>query len=218
MAGIDAPLELARCHRELCAGIHAEALGRVGRDEREHIAAGGATDLEHVGQVELALGVIAAHLHERLEERLRVEAVEPGVAFRDRGLGGVGVLLLDDALDAPVGVADDAPVAEGVVELHREHHHGRARLGAHARELADGFGRDERAVARQDEQRPVEVGKRVFAGENRIGRAALSGLDDHLGVGDERLDHFARMPHDRHDARSPRLARGVDDPADERLA
>ena len=215
---VDARLQGARRRGQLDTRVHAEALGDVACGKRKHVAPGAAANLEHVGQVELALRVVASHLLERLEKRLRVEAVEAGVAFGDGGLGGVRILLLDDTLDAPFAVADDAPVAERVVELHGEHHDRRVRAGAHVGELANGIGRDERAVARQHEQRAVEAGKRILAGEHRVGRAALRLLHDDLGVGHQRLHDLASVPHHRHDAIGAGFARGVNDPANERLA
>ena len=215
---VDARLQGAHRRGQLDARVHAQALGDIACGKREHVAPGAATNLEHVGQVELALRVVASHLLERLEKSLRVEAVEARVAFGDGGLGGVRVLLLDDALDAPFAVADDAPIAERVVELHGEHHNRRVRAGAHVGELANGIGRDKRAVARQHEQRAVEAGKRILAGEHRVGRAALRLLHDDLGVGHQRLHDLAGVPHHRHDAIGTRLARSVNNPTDEGLA
>ena len=158
MRTVDATLGQLRGLGQLDARVHAQALGRVVAGQCQHGTASVATDLQHVGEVELALRVIVAHLLERVEQRPRIEAVEPGIALADGRLLGRGVLLLHDARHRSLLVAHDAPVAERVVQLHREHHHGRVVLLAHGRKARDGIGRDQRAVARQHHQRAVEIG------------------------------------------------------------
>ena len=111
-----------------------------------------------------------------------MKAVEAGVALVDRRLIGRGVLLLDDALDLPVGIADDAAVAGGVVQLHGEHHHGGVVLVAHLCQAGDGLGLDERAVAGEHRQGTVEAGESVGAGEHRARRAVLHFLHHDLRV------------------------------------
>ena len=138
MRTVDATLGQLRGLGQLDARVHAQALGRVVAGQRQHGTAGVVTDLQHVGEIELALRVI--------------------VALADGRLLGRGVLLLHDARHRSLLVAHDAPVAERVVQLHRKHHHGRVVLLAHGRKARDGIGRDQRAVARQHHQRAVEIG------------------------------------------------------------
>ena len=182
MLVIDAALHDLGDLGQLDAGVDAQALGGVVGGERQHGAAGVAADLEHVGEVELALGVVIADPGQRVEQGAGVEAVEAGVALVDRRLIGRGVLLLDDALDLPVGIADDAAVAGGVVQLHGEHHHGGVVLVAHLCQAGDGLGLDERAVAGEHRQGTVEAGESVGAGEHRARRAVLHFLHHDLRV------------------------------------
>ncbi|OIQ86786.1 hypothetical protein GALL_313750 [mine drainage metagenome] len=88
------------------AGVHLEAVGASQRDD--------------VGQVILALRVVAAQRADPAAQRGARRGDDAGVDFGDRTLGGGRVLVLDDALHAPGGVAHDAAVAGGVVELDAE--------------------------------------------------------------------------------------------------
>ena len=204
---------------QLDAGVDAQALGGVVGGERKHGAAGVAADLKHVGEVELALGVVVADLGQRVEQGARVEAIEAGVALVDRRLLGRGILLLDDALDLAVGIADDATVAGGVVQLHGEHHHGGVVLVAHLRQAGDGLRLDKRAVAGEHRERPVEAGESVGAGEHRARRAVLHFLHHHLRVAfDQRDDLLAGMADHRCHLGDAGGVGGVDHPAHERLA
>ena len=217
--GVDAPLQMLRRLGQLDARVHAQALRSVRAGKRQHRPSGATADLQHVGEVELALGVVVAHLLQSLEQRTGVEAVEAGIALADGRLLGRGVLLLHDARHAPLRIAHDAPVAEGVVRLHRQNHHSRARFLADAHQLGDGSRRDERAVAGEDHERPIEVGQGVGAHGHRAGRAVALLLHHHVRVGLHQRDHLlALMAHHAHHARQSRFARRVHHPADKRLA
>ncbi len=83
---------------------------------------------QHVAEVVLAGRVVVGEPVERVGERRGLEGVGAGVDLADRehlGVDAGRVLGLDDPLDVAVGVADDAPVGAGVVEL--DGHHRRAR-------------------------------------------------------------------------------------------
>ena len=219
MLVIDAALHDLGDLGQLDAGVDAQALGGVVGGKRQHGTAGVAADLKHVGKIELALGVVVADLGQRIEQGTRVEAVEAGVALVDRRLLGRGVLLLDDALDLAVGVADDAAVAGGIVQLHGEHHHGGVVLVAHLRQADDGLGLDERAVAGEHRQRAVEAGEGVGAGEHRARRAVLHFLHHYLRVAlDQRDDLLAGMADHRCHLGDAGGVSGVDHPAHKRLA
>ena len=216
---VDAALHDLGDLSQLDAGVDAQALGGVVGGKRKHGAAGVAADLEHVGEVELALGIVVADLSQRIEQSACVEAVEAGVALVDRRLLGRGVLLLDDALDLAVGIADDATVTGGVVQLHGEHHHGGVVPVAHLRQAGDGLGLDERAVAGEHRQRPVEAGKGVGAGQHRARRAVLHFLHHYLRVAlDQRDDLFAGMADHRCHLGDAGGVGSVDHPAHKRLA
>ena len=219
MRVIDAALHDLGDLSQLDAGVDAQALGGVVGGKRQHGAAGVAANLEHVGEVELALSVVVADLGQRVEQGTGVEAVEAGVALVDRRLLGRGVLLLDDALDLAVGVADDATVTSGIVQLHGEHHHSGVVLVAHLRQAGDGLGLDERAVAGKHRQRAVEAGEGVGAGEHRARRAVLHFLDHYLRIAlDKRDDLLAGMTDHRCHLGDACGVSGVDHPAHERLA
>ena len=204
---------------QLDAGVDAQALGGVVGGKRQHGTTGVAADLKHVGEIELALGVVVADLGQRVEQGASVETVEAGVALVDRRLLGRGVLLLDDALDLAVGIADDAAVAGGVVQLHGEHHHGGVVLIAHLRQAGDSLGLDERAVAREHRQGTIEAGESVGAGEHRARRAVLHFLHHYLRVAlDQRDDLLAGMADHRRHLGDAGGVGGVDHPAHERLA
>ena len=63
----------------------------------------GAQDLNHVGQVVLALGVLIAHLADVAGEKRAIKGIAAGVALEEAGgLLGRAVLLLDNARDGAV--------------------------------------------------------------------------------------------------------------------
>ena len=128
---------------QLGARVDAKAVAVVFAVVDAHGMAGGFKDLEHVGQVILALGVIAGDVANVGGKQRSVKGVAAGVAFEQlRGLLRRAVLLLDDAGDDAVGIKFDAAVPKGVGRGHGEHGgrqfavcHG---LGKHAH----GFGLD----------------------------------------------------------------------------
>ena len=88
-ARVDALLGEPRDVREVDAVVDAER--EVGVGERVRLRPswpGGAQQRQHVGQVELALGVVGVELGERVEQRAAVEQVEAGVDLADRELLG----------------------------------------------------------------------------------------------------------------------------------
>ncbi|WP_337370911.1 hypothetical protein [Parolsenella catena] len=86
----------------------------------------GLENLEHVGQVVLALGVVASDLADVGGEQRAVEGVAAGVALGEGGcLLGRAVLLLDVALDGALCHDDDATEAERVGRGKREGQGGR---------------------------------------------------------------------------------------------
>ncbi len=219
MRVVDAALHDATGLGQLSAGVHAQALLGVVGLVGEHGAARLAGDGQHIGEVELALGVVRVHLIQRLEERSGVEAVEARVALGDGGLFERSVLLLDDAGHLPGTIAHDAAVAEGVFQFHGEHHHGGIVLLAQGAHLADGLGADERRIAGEHHHGAVEAGKRVLRGQHRVGRAALGSLDGHFGIAFHQRRHLlAAMAHHGDNAVGPGRLGGFHDPAHERSA
>ena len=73
-----------------------------------------ARDLDGVGQVELALGVVVGQPRQRADQELRVEGQDPRADLGMSRWSRRGVLLLDDRLDVALVVAQDPAVAERV--------------------------------------------------------------------------------------------------------
>ena len=136
---------------QLGARVDAKAVAVVFAVVDAHGMAGGFKDLEHVGQVVLALRVIAGDIAYVGGKQGAIEGIAPGVAFKKlRGLLRRAILLLDDARDHTVAIELDAAVAKGVGRGHGEDG-GRKRsvrygLGEHA----NGIGLDKRKVAVED--------------------------------------------------------------------
>src|SRR3546814_8181109 len=92
------------------ARIHAEHLLGRALDDAGRPALGVGQG-EDVGEVVLALRIVAAKPLDEREETLRLAQHDAGVAEIDLTLRAVGVGKLDDLLDAPFLIEDDAPVS-----------------------------------------------------------------------------------------------------------
>ncbi len=109
--------------------VDAERLGGVGQLVGDDGVLAGPEHRQHVGEVELALGVVGPHLAERIEQRAALEGEDPGVHLADRELelGGVARRLrLHHALDGAVRGADDAAIAGRVLDDRGDHRGGGA--------------------------------------------------------------------------------------------
>ena len=116
--------------------------------------------VEHLGQVQLALRVVRAQPRQRLPEGAALERIDARVHLRYQALlgGRVPLLLgLDNPLDRPARVAHHPPVAARIVEDRAEHRGGRAALQVSVDQPADRLGVDKRHVAAQDHDRRVGV-------------------------------------------------------------
>ena len=131
------------------------------------------------------------------------------------GVDARRVLGLDDALDVAVGVADDAAVGAGVVEL--DGHHGRAGVGGAVRleQRGDDLGVDQRVVAGEDDD-GVGVADDVVRGAHGAAGAVGLGLDDGLGALGQARGEVAVGRDDHDDALGAGLARGEHRPGDHR--
>jgi hypothetical protein len=87
----------------------------------EDLAAVAAEDAVDVGQVVLALLVVVLQLRQRQQQVFDAAAVVAGEDFLDLSLLGGAIDLLDDVHEVTSVIADDAAVAEGVVEHRRRH-------------------------------------------------------------------------------------------------
>ena len=106
-------------------------------------------DLDHVGEVVLAQGVLGAEPAQGGGQEAAAQAVDRRVDLADLTLlvGCIGVL--DDAADPLVAVAEDAPVAGRVVDLGRQHRAGGVGDAVLADEGGEGGGAQQGRVARQ---------------------------------------------------------------------
>ena len=168
---------------ELRAVVDAERVGGVVGLDPEHDVPGLAQDLDDVGEVVLALGVLGAEPAQRGREEPATEAVDRRVDLVDGELVGIGVGLLDDAVDPALGVAHDAAVAGRIVDpggQQRGRGVGVAVLGG---QPGQGLGPEQRDVARHDDQVVLEVEVVGEGGErhaDRVAGAPLVGLLDEL--------------------------------------
>ena len=92
----DAPVEFGAQLRELHAVVDAGDQRAVVDVVAEHRAAVAADDREHVGEVELLLGVVGPQPAQRGAQRRDVEGVDAGVDLGDGLLRRGRVRLLDD--------------------------------------------------------------------------------------------------------------------------
>ena len=138
-------------------------VGTVGA-HRVAVVAG---DAEHVGEVELALGVVGAQPGQGVPQDGGVEGEDTGVDLGDGLFGGRGVLLLDDGSDLVLVVTDDAAVTVGVRQVRGEHRHGRRHLGVRGVQVTEGVAGQQRDVGvRHDDGalEPVQCGHGALDG------------------------------------------------------
>ncbi len=170
-------------------------------------------EADRVGQVELALGVLRLEAVEHGPELLAAEDVDRGVDLADLQLLSGRVGRLDDRAQVTVAVADDAAVRARVGGREREYGRRGALAAVRLEQLAEQLARQQRRVAREDEnvgRAPVERGARGadgVAGAERLllhrhlepleRIAALGGADDDEWIGAEgagRLEHPVDHP------------------------
>ena len=120
---------------ELLSVVHAEALAGVLGDHRVEMVPALPEDLDHVGQVVLALGVLGGDARQGRPEAA-VEAVRAGADLADGALLGRGVAMLHDG-HRHAALADHPAVAGGIVELGGEEGRRRARLPVSLDEAAE---------------------------------------------------------------------------------
>ncbi len=154
-----------------------------------------------------------------LEEGAR-ERVDAGVHLAERALLLRGVLPLDDADEGAGRVAHDAPVAGGVRGLGRQERHGGAGRATSVDEARERRVREERYVAREDEDL-VRAGGRGERHADRVSRSELRLLDDRRDARESRevLEHLLEpAPHDDDDRPGAERERGGEDSIEEGAA
>ena len=206
----------ARCC-EIGPGVHAFADTGVGRTVHGHGPAVIHQMTHRVGEVELPLRVVGVEVRESAPERVRGEDVHRGVDLPDRELLRRGVARLDDRPQPPRRVAHDTAVVTRVGGLEREDGRGGA-LGAmglgESVELVAG---QERGVAREDEDVPLEaLERRVRRGDRVAGAAGrlLHREDDAVRERALELRDGGRR-RDDHEGLRVEPPRGADDPVDQ---
>ena len=171
-------------------------------------------DLEDVGEVVLALGVVGLHALERREEARAVEGVDAGIDLTDPQLGLVGVarrLGLGDVLDAAVGAAHDPAIAGGIVELDGGDGGRGAAAGVGLQDGREQLRGDQGRVAVDDQDGRVAF-EALGGRQHGVAGAARLALDGQLDtVGESAVELAAGAAHHHHPAR-PGLDRRPDRP------
>ena len=149
----DAPVELLAHLGQLGAVVGPLGLPHVVDGERADGEAVLASDLDGVGQVVLALGVVVGQPRQRADQELRVEGEDPRADLGDLALLRRGVLLLHDPLDVTLVVAQDPPVAERVGHDPAEDAHHLLGGPVVGHEPAQALALEQRGVARRHDDR-----------------------------------------------------------------
>ncbi len=115
---------------------------------------------DDVGKVVLTLGIIVVEPRQPIAQPRGGDRQQAGVAFADRALLLVGVLLFDDAADAAAGIAHDAAIAGGIVQRHGDEGES---VGSGGSEVAQRLGADQRHVAVEHQHRAavIHAGQRL---------------------------------------------------------
>ena len=180
---VDPPLGHGPDRRQPDPVVDAQLAGVVDL-VREHAPLARAHDRQHVGQVQLALRVVAPHLVERREQRRALERIDAGADLPDPQLelGRVaGRLRLDHALDRAVRRPHHSPVATRIVEHRRGERRRRARARVRLGQPGQRLGLNQRVVGVQhdDGVGPVDLLRRRL---DRIRRPTRLLLDRHRHV------------------------------------
>ena len=203
---------------ELNAVVDAHGHGGIRGEEARDGASIFPHQRQDVAEVVLALGVVVAEALQRVGERPRLEGIAARVHLPDRellGRGVSGLLGLDDSLHPAVAVADDPPVAAGIVHLDRHHRRPGAGLAVLADQPGDRLRGDQWVVAGEDEH-GLAAPDHLQRGAQRATGAVSLGLDDGLGpVRKRRREVAVRRDDHRHPLRAGPLC-GKDGPGDHR--
>ena len=144
-------------------------------------------------------------------ERVRVHLVDRQHLGRD----ALGVLGLDDAVELPVRVADDAAERIGVVTVDRDHGGRGPGPAVKVDQARDQLGGDERVIAVHDHD-GLRVADQVERRPHRAAGSVGLRLDDGLGALREGVREVAVGRGDHADAPRAGLARGEHRPGDHR--
>ena len=120
---------------------------------RHHGHTIGHGELDHVGQVELALGVLVVQPGQPRFEQFGRHGHDAAVHLFDGVLRGRGVFVFDDGLHAPGSRAHDAAIARGVGKVDRQ----QGEIGAIAgrNQVTQSVSLGQRHIARQNNHHAV---------------------------------------------------------------
>ena len=151
--------------RQLHPVVDADALVVVLEPQHLDASALAEQDLDDRGEIELALGVVTAHLGEALPEQIPVHEVDAGVALLDAELLGACVRGLHDAREPALGVAhQDARH----VDHSREHRQLGSRVALVLLQTPEARGREEGRVAVENQHVAGEILQLRFGLAHRV--------------------------------------------------
>ena len=105
---------------QLPAVVGAERHIRIRADKRAGAQARRVRGGHRVGQIIFALRVFGRQPFQSFGKERGVKPIGPGVDFANSALRFIGIPLLNDRSDSAVFAADDAPIAERVVQTRRQ--------------------------------------------------------------------------------------------------
>src|SRR5690606_10327803 len=108
-------------HRQLLAVVGAHDLQLIAGLHHADLYRLADRQLNHIGEVVFALGVVVRQPGQPGLDAAARPQHDAGIALPDLALFRTGILLFDDGLHLPLGVAQDAPVAGGIAQQHGEH-------------------------------------------------------------------------------------------------
>jgi len=200
---------------EIGARVHPHHLRRPRVGERLHPQPLGHRHRHHVGEIELALGVVPREVRQGGAEEGEIEAIQAGVDLAKGKLRRARVLRLDDAQEAAAAVAHDPAQAASLGHLRGEQAH-RRRVGLMVGDQADEFGTAHQGAVAAHHHHPAGRGRqRGEAAGDRVAGAKLRHLLHHHHRRHHRREvvHHPRrlVAHHRHQALGGEEAGGVED-------
>ncbi|MNZ15789.1 hypothetical protein D3C78_327460 [compost metagenome] len=163
---------------------------------------------DHVGEIELPLGVLVVQTGQPATQLGAIGHQHTGIHLADGELFGVGILLLDDA-DYLAVFTDDTAIAGGVVQHHCQQRH--AVVGLGGQQPLQGLGLDQRGVAVEHQHVILILPERDRLGDGMAG-AQLLRLQHPVEIrgGDPLLEQLGAVAIDQVQLFGTYLASGVD--------
>ena len=154
-------------------------------------------NLDHIGQVIFARGVVGLELANVFPEQIGAETVDADVAFPNSQLLGRAGLLLDDGKHVAASVANHAAIACGVVEFRGHKRSGSIRMALMLHQRLEQRCGDLRAIAVIDYEQAAQAFERLAPGHERVSGTFLFGLLDEADAArfDGRANLVRLVPH-----------------------